>query len=56
MQAELTQSRNFVRRQISELPAVYKKLKAEKEYPVIKSAQLKKLTRQLSKKLQENGF
>lgn len=50
---QLGQIRGFVKRQISELPSAYKKLKTEKTYPVIKSPQLRKLTVDLSKKLKE---
>ncbi len=50
-QPQLAQIRNFVKRQISELPPAYKRLKAKKAYPVIKSSQLKKLTLELSNQL-----
>ncbi len=50
-QPKMAQVRSFVKRQIDDLPAAYKKLKAEKVYPVIRSPGLKKLTRELSRKL-----
>ncbi|MFH1092653.1 MAG: nicotinate phosphoribosyltransferase [Candidatus Omnitrophota bacterium] len=52
-QPQLIQTRNFVKRQLSELPSAYKKLKTEKSYPVIISSQLEKLIIELSKQLKE---
>ena len=49
----LGQVRSFLKRQLSELPSTYKKLKCKKVYPVINSSSLKKLTREISKKIRE---